>query len=78
MSDAGTDDEDLTPAERRLSEHLELLRSNPPTTAPEMIASILRRARWQSAIRDRLIFMGAVSGALVEGLSVLLATPVGD
>lgn len=78
MSDAGADDQDLTPAERRLSEHLELLRSNPPTTAPELIARILRRARWQVAIRDRLIFMGAVSGAVVEGLSLLLSPPVGD
>ncbi len=78
MSGAGNTDEDLTPAERRLSEHLELLRSNPPATAPELIARILRSARWQIAIRDPLIFVGAVSAAMAEGLSLLSGTTVGD
>ncbi len=71
-------DEDLTPAERRLSEHLELLRANPPATGPELMARILRSARWQFAIRDPLIFVGAVSAAMVEGLSLLAGTPVRD
>lgn len=78
MSDAGTHDEDLTPAQRRLSEHLELLRVNPPTATPDLIARILGRARWQVAIRDRLVFMGAVSGAVVEGLGLLLTPVAGD
>lgn len=71
-------DEDLTPAERRLSEHLELLRSSPPTAAPDLIAGILRRARWQIAIRDPLIFLGAVSAAIVEGLTLLSGSPAGE
>ena len=74
MSDA----EDLTLAQQRLSEHLELLRSNPPISPPGSIAPILRRARWQAPIRDRLIFMGAVSSAVVESLALLLSAPVGD
>jgi hypothetical protein len=78
MSDAGHIDEDLTPAERRLWEHLELLRANPPVTAPDLISRILGRARWQIAIRDPLIFAGALSGALAEGLSLLIAPPVSE
>jgi len=78
MSEAGNADEDLTPAQRRLSEHLQLLRSNPPTSTPESADRILSRARWQGAIRDRLIFIGAVSGAVVESLSLLLSNPVAD
>ncbi len=70
-------DEDLTPAERRLSEHLELLRASPPTAAPDLIAGILRRARWQIAIRDPLIFLGAVSAAMAEGLTLLSGAPAG-
>lgn len=78
MSEVGNTDEDLTPAERRLSEHLELLRSDPPTAAPELIARILASARWQIAIRDPLIFVGAVSAALLEGLTLLSSPPVAD
>lgn len=76
MTDVGPIDEDLTPPERRLWEHLELLRANPPATAPELIARILRTARWQIAVHEPLIFVGAVSGALAEGLSLLWAPPV--
>lgn len=74
MSEA-TGGEDLTPTERRLSEHLGLLRSSPPAAAPDLIARIVRRARWQMAIRDPLLFVGAVAAAFADGLS-LLSGPV--
>ncbi len=77
MSEANGDEE-LTPAERRLSEHLELLRSSPPTTAPDLIAGILRRARWQTAVRDPLIFVGVVSAAIIESLTLLSSSPAGE
>lgn len=67
-------DDDLTPAELRLSEHLELLRASPPTAAPELIARIIQRARWQGAIRDPMIFTGVVVAAIGEAL-VLLSGP---
>ena len=67
-------DDDLTPAERRLSEHLELLRASPPTAAPELIARIIQRARWQGTIRDPMVFAGAVVAAIGEAL-VLLSGP---
>ena len=78
MSTAGPGDGDVTPAHQRLSEHFELLRSDPPTAAPELIALILRRARWQVAVRDPLVFMGAISGAVAEGVALLLRPPVVD
>jgi hypothetical protein len=71
LSDAGNPTDDLTAAERRLYEHLELLRSGAPTAGPELIPRIVRRARWQQTIRDPLIFVGAVALAINEGLSLL-------
>jgi hypothetical protein len=69
--------DDLSPAEGRLSEHLELLRANPPTAAPDLIARIIRSVRWQRAIRDPLILVGAVASAIGEGLRLFLKPPAG-
>jgi hypothetical protein len=78
LSDGENAAEDLTAAERRLSEYLELLRASPPTAAPELITRIVRRARWQRTIRDPLVFAGAVAGALSEALSLLSDPSSGD
>jgi hypothetical protein len=78
MSRADNEDEDVSPAERRLSEHLEVLRADPPIAGPEVIARIVRRARWQIAIRDPLVFVGALSGAIAEGVGLLLSPAVGE
>jgi hypothetical protein len=77
MSDGENPADDLTPAEGRLSEHLELLRASPPTAAPQLIARIIRRVRWQRAIRDPLILMGAIASAIGEMLRLLLRPPAG-
>jgi hypothetical protein len=74
MSVGDNHDDDLTVAERRLSEHLELLRASPPSAAPELIARIVQRARWQGAIRDPMVFAGVVVAAVGEAL-VLLSRP---
>jgi hypothetical protein len=71
-------DDDLTPAERRLSEHLELLRASPPTAAPELIARIVQRARWQASIRDPMIFAGMVVAAIGEALALLSGPQAGS
>ena len=68
---------DLTPAERRLVEHLELLRASPPGATPQLVPRVIRGVRWQRAIRDPLLFVGAVAAALVEGASVLLNPSAG-
>ncbi len=69
--------DELTPAERRLSEHLELLRSSPPIVAPGLVPRVLRGVRWQRAIRDPLVLVGAVAAAVAEGFSVLFKPPAG-
>ena len=69
---------DLTPAERRLAEHLELLRDSPPSATPQLVARVIGGVRWQRAIRDPLLFIGAVAAALVEGASVLLKSSAGE
>lgn len=77
MSDGEDPADDLSPAEGRLSEHLELLRANPPTAAPELIGRIIRTVRWQRAIRDPLVLVGAVASAIGESLRLLIKPPVG-
>lgn len=67
--------DELTPAERRLTEHLELLRASPPTVAPGLVPRVIRGVRWQRAIRDPLVLVGAVAAALADGLSVLFKPP---
>ena len=69
---------DLTPAERRLAEHLELLRASPPSATPQLVPRVIRGVRWQRAIRDPLLLVGAVAAALVEGASVLLKPSGGE
>ncbi len=70
MSDEDHQDEELSSAELRLAEHLELLRASPPGATPELIAQIIATARWQHAIRDHLVLVGAVAGAFAEGLAL--------
>lgn len=63
--------DDLSPAERRLTEHLELLRATPPTT-PALVPQVIRGVRWQRAARDPLLLVGAVAAAVLEGLGLVL------
>jgi len=77
MSDGESPPDELTPAQGRLSEHLELLRANPPTPAGELMPRIIRTVRWQRAIRPPLVLVGVVASAISEGLSLLLNVPTG-
>ena len=77
MSNGENPADHLTPAELRLSEHLALLRASPPTAAPELIRRIMRRARWQAAIRDPLVLVGAVAFAIGESLRLLVKPRAG-
>jgi len=69
--------DDLSPAERRLTQHFELLRARPPLGAPELVPRVIRGVRWQRAIRGPLAFVGAVAAALAEGAGLLLKRPEG-
>lgn len=67
--------EDLTPAERGLAQHLELLRASPPVDSPGLVARVIRGVRWQRAVREPLLLVGAVAAALREGLGLLFGRP---
>jgi hypothetical protein len=69
--------DDLTPAERRLTQHLELLRASPPTAAPQIVATVLRGVRWQRAVREPLALVGVVASAVLDGLALLFGPPAG-
>lgn len=51
--DSGVDDPP-TPAEARLTQLLEPLRTDPPRSEPDLAVSVVRSARWQSALRGAL------------------------
>jgi hypothetical protein len=78
MSDGDNPAEELSPAERRLAEHLELLRAAPPAAAPGLIEVVIRKARWQRVIRDPLLLVGGVATALGEALRLLFEPPDGQ
>jgi hypothetical protein len=59
------------PAERRLDEHLELLRASPPSPSTELVPRVVRRARWQRYLRAPLRVVGMIGFAFVSGLGVL-------
>ena len=62
----------LTPSEERVRALLGQLKDGEPTTSRSLTVSILRTARWQSALRRVLRNTGAFAGGLVTGLDVLL------
>lgn len=77
MNAGETPTDDLTPAERRLTEHLELLRASPPAPAPDLVTRVIRSVRWQRAIRGPLVLIGAVAAAIADGLGLLFKPPAG-
>lgn len=69
--------DDLTPTERRLSKHLEVLRVSPPSVGPELVPRVIRSVRWQRAIRDPLVLVGAVAAAIADGVGLLFSRSEG-
>ena len=59
------------PAERRLAEHLELLRDSPPSPGTSLVPRVVRTARWQSFLRAPLRVVGMIGFAFVQGLTTL-------
>lgn len=64
----------LSPAERRLDEHLEMLRSDAPVPPAPLVARIVHAARWQRAIRRPLVAVGTLAGAVADGVRLLLGS----
>jgi hypothetical protein len=67
--------DDLTPAERGLVQHLELLRASPPVGAAGLVPRVIRGVRWQRAIRNPLLLVGSIAMAVSEGFGLLLRGP---
>ncbi len=69
--------EALSPAERSLHEHLELLRVDAPLPPSSMVAKIVRAARWQQAVRRPLLAAGALAAAVIDGVRLLFGSATG-
>jgi hypothetical protein len=70
--------DELTAAERRLSQHLELLRTSPPTGGAQLVPRVIRGVRWQRAVREPLALVGMVASAVVDGLALLFKPSSGS
>jgi hypothetical protein len=55
-------------AERRLDEHLDLLRASPPEPGTALVPRVVRTARWQRLVRAPLRVAGIIGAAFVHGL----------
>jgi hypothetical protein len=67
--------ETSSPVERRLDEHLELLRQDPPHPPDTLVPRVTHTARWQHAMRQPLVALAGVATAIAEGVRVLLGKP---
>jgi hypothetical protein len=68
-----TDDpEAVTAVQRRLDEHLELLRAEEPPGDASLPQRVVRTARWQRALRAPVAVVAVVAGAVVDGLRALV------
>lgn len=67
--------ETLSPAERKLEDHLQLLRADAPQPPRAMMATILRSARWQRAVRRPLMTIATLGATVAEGVRLLLVSP---
>lgn len=59
-------------SEDRVTRYLTELRDEPPAPGAELTPSIVRRARWQQAVRTPLRAVGALSAAVGEGIALVL------
>ncbi len=75
MTAAGEPPEPLSPAERGLEEHLQLLRADAPSPPAPLVGDILKAARWQHAVRRPLLVVGAVAAAVSDAIRLLLGSP---
>jgi len=65
-------DEPRSPADDRLDEHLDLLRTDVPAGDDALPARIAHAARWQGAVRAPLKAAASLLGAVAHGLAVLV------
>lgn len=58
-------------AEGRVAEYLGELREDPPAADGELTRSIVRRARWQQAVRTPVKAVGVLGAAVGDGLALV-------
>jgi len=60
-------------AQRRLAEHLELLRTDRRQPSLALSGRVVRTARWQRFARAPLRVIGMLAGSLLDGITRLVA-----
>ena len=65
-----SDDAPPTPAEQRLQQHLLVLREDAPQPGTELVPFVVRRARWQRAVRGSLRAVGRLLSAAFGGVAL--------
>jgi hypothetical protein len=66
-----SDESGTGPAERRLDEHLALLRDSPPEPGTALVPRVVRTARWQSMLRAPLRVVAMIGAAVLQGVTTL-------
>jgi hypothetical protein len=61
-----------SPADRRLSELLGLLRADPPLPPARLAHDVVMTARFEHRVRATTISLGAFGAGMIEGLALLL------
>ena len=64
--------DDLTPAERRVSEYLSALRVEAADAGRALPGAVVRTARWQRAVRTPLHAAGMLAVAVADGVRLVL------
>ncbi len=70
MSDERQDEEQVTASERRLLALLQLL-ADGDRADDDLRRHVMRRVRWQHALRGTLTALGLVAVSVVDGLSLV-------
>jgi len=68
---AGPPSDAAGPAERRLDQHLEALRTGAPESGTSLVRRVVRAARWQRVVRAPLRVVAVIAGAVLDGLAAL-------
>ena len=66
-----------SPAEEQLLRHLHALREPPPDPDRTLAAVIIRRARWQAAVRPFALAAGNLLGGMADSARVMAGRHTG-
>ena len=75
MSDEGRPEEARGAAEERLLALLALLRAEGERDDHTLVGTVMRNVRWQRTVRELLITIGSLAGAVTDGVAAILGLP---